>query len=164
MLPSAQRPEYTEHYEGFFHLFDFRGTVEESTIRFLIRDHESKMFEQKKKMIVQAVEFLNLKYGDDHISIEVKDQYFNMRKIIEPQYHIIDYAEKAMIQCGVSPIIAPIRGGTDGARLSFKGLPCPNIFTGGHNFHGRYEYIPVESMLKAVEVITGIAVNVAESN
>jgi tripeptide aminopeptidase len=163
MLPNTQRPEHTEGYEGFFHFFDFTGTVEETKVRFLIRDHDTKLFELKKKMIVEAVEYLNLKYGEGRIVMEVKDQYFNMKKMIEPIYFIVEYADKAMMQCGVTPIIKPVRGGTDGARLSFMGLPCPNLFSGGHNYHGKFEFIPVESMHKAVEVITGIVRIVAET-
>lgn len=163
ILPFTQRPEHTEGYEGFFHCFDIRGTVEETLVRFLIRDHDAKLFNQKKKMMVETVNYLNLKYGEGRISLELKDQYFNMKRIIEPVYYIVDYVEKAMIRCGVTPVFQPVRGGTDGARLSFMGIPCPNFFSGGHNYHGRYEFIPVESMLKAVEVITGIAKIVAET-
>jgi tripeptide aminopeptidase len=162
MLPASERPEYTEHYEGFFHLFEFKGEVEDTMIRFLIRDHDSKLFVEKKKLLYDAVGFLNQKYGNDRISLEIKDQYFNMKKMIEPQYHIVRYAEEAMIRCGVTPVIVPVRGGTDGSRLSFMGLPCPNIFTGGHNYHGKYEYIPAGSMEKACKVIVEIAKIVAE--
>ena len=160
LLPVSQRPEYTEDYEGFFHLIDFKGTVEETSIRFLIRDHNELKYEQKKKELISIASFLNKKYGKKLFRLTIKEQYRNMKKMIEPKYEIIEYAKKAMMDNEVVPDIKPIRGGTDGARLSFMGLPCPNIFAGGHNFHGRYEYIPVESMKKAVEVIIGIVRNV----
>ncbi len=163
MLPVSARPEYTEQYEGFFHLFEYTGKVENSLIRILIRDHDRKLFEDKKKLLNDAAGYLNRKYGSERISIELKEQYLNMREMIEPVYHIVEYAEKAMIRSGVKPVIVPVRGGTDGSRLSYMGLPCPNIFTGGHNFHGKYEYIPVESMEKAWKVISEIALIVADS-
>jgi tripeptide aminopeptidase len=156
MLPFIQRPEYTEGYEGFFHLFDFKGSVEETTLRLLIRDHDKDKFELMKTHLKNDAAFLNKKYGEKRFKLTIKDQYKNMRTMIEPKYEIIKYAESAMINCGIIPIIKPIRGGTDGSRLSFMGLPCPNIFAGGHNFHGKYEFIPINSMKKAVEVITGI--------
>lgn len=162
MLPVTQRPENTEGYEGFYHLYDFKGNVEETTIKLLIRDHDEEKFDQKKVHIRNTVTFLNRKYGGKHFSLTIKDQYKNMRKMIEPRYEIVSFAEKAMIVCGVNPNIKPIRGGTDGARLSFMGLPCPNLFAGGHNFHGKYEFIPVDSMKKSVEVIKEIVRIVAE--
>jgi len=156
MLPEKSRPEHTEKYEGFFHLIDVEGTVEKSRIRYLVRDHDMAKFRQKKAMLQDVSDRLNKKYGDDRVKTDIKDQYYNMREKIIDHYHIIDLAEKAMIQAGVKPLIKPVRGGTDGARLSYMGLPCPNIFTGGHNFHGRYEYIPVSSMLSAVNTIINI--------
>jgi tripeptide aminopeptidase len=165
MLPVSARPEYTEQYEGFFHLFEFKGKVENTLIRILIRDHDRRLFDEKKKLLNDAAGFLNRKYGNERISVEIKDQYLNMREMIEPVYHIVEYAEKAMIRSGVKPVIVPVRGGTDGSRLSYMGLPCPNIFTGGHNFHGKYEYIPVESMEKACRVIveiTGIVAGLSD--
>lgn len=162
MLPENQKPQYTENYEGFFHLVGINGEVEETTIQYIIRDHDKDNFEQKKKLIKKVVEFLNIKYGENTLSLELKDQYYNMKEKIEPVMHVVDIASRAMNEVGVSPKIKPIRGGTDGARLSYMGLPCPNIFTGGHNFHGKYEYICVESMEKAVEVILKIAELYAE--
>lgn len=156
LLPPAERPEHTTGYEGFFHLIDMSGTVEESKIRYLIRDHSMDCFNHRKKLLEQATELLKLKYGAEYVNLEIKDQYFNMREKIEPVFHIIDRAEKAMLTAGVTPIKKPIRGGTDGSKLSFMGLPTPNLFTGGHNFHGRFEYIPIQSMEKAVEVIVKI--------
>ena len=133
------------------------GDVEESTLQYIIRDHDKKHFEARKEVMVKLTNELNSQYGREVITTEIKDQYFNMREKIEPVMHIVDIAEEAMIDAGIEPIIKPIRGGTDGSQLSFKGLPCPNIFAGGHNFHGRYEYVPVESMLKASQVIVKIA-------
>lgn len=156
MLPANERPEYTEGYEGFFHLTSIQGTVDEATISYIIRDHDRTKFENRKKQMVNAVNFLNTIY-DHRIKLELKDQYYNMREKIEPVPHVIDYAFRAMQEVGVTPIVRPIRGGTDGARLSFMGLPCPNIFAGGLNFHGRYEFIPIPSMYKAVDVIVKIA-------
>ncbi len=161
-MPAAQRPEHTEGYEGFFHLVDITGSVEDSEIRYLIRDHDSELFESKKRVIDSVAGFMNKKYGDGRVEVMIKDQYFNMREKVEPHYHIIKLAEEAMIKAGVKPIIKPIRGGTDGARLSFMGLPCPNIFTGGHNFHGKYEYISIQSMVKAVETIKNIITSIPE--
>lgn len=163
MLPPEMRPEHTTGYEGFFHLIDIKGRVEEATARFLVRDHDRKLFEEKKENLRSIAAFLNEIYGENRIELTVKDQYYNMREKVEPHYHIIELAAKAMSLAGVQPLIKPIRGGTDGARLSFMGLPTPNIFTGGHNFHGRYEYIPVSSMTKAVETIKNIVRNGAES-
>ncbi len=156
MLPVDQRPEYTTEYEGFFHIIRFDGTVEKANIQYIIRDHDFDKFESKKVLISQCVDFLNKKYGDGTFSLELKDQYYNMRKQVEPHYHIIEKAVEAMEMAGIKPKIKPIRGGTDGARLSFMGLPCPNIFAGGHNFHGKFEYIPAESMEKATEVIINL--------
>lgn len=155
LLPTNQRPEYTSGYEGFFHITGFTGTVEEASINYIIRDHDMNLFEEKKCMIRQAVDFINAKWGDV-VTLEVKDQYYNMREQVEPHYHIVSKAIKAMEEAGVKPKIQPIRGGTDGARLSFMGLPCPNIFAGGHNFHGKLEFVPVGSIEKATEVILGI--------
>ena len=159
MLPAWQRPEYTEGYEGFIHITKFTGVVEEADIQYIIRDHDFELFERKKMMLRQCADFINAKYGDGVITLEIKDQYYNMKKQVEPHYHIIEKAVKAMEDAGVKPNIRPIRGGTDGARLSFMGLPCPNIFAGGLNFHGKYEYVPVQSMEKATEVILNIIRN-----
>jgi tripeptide aminopeptidase len=156
MLPLKQRPEFTEKYEGFFHLLSFNGNVEKAELEFLIRDHSRLKFEGKKKYLEEAVQLVNNEYGKAVVKIEVKDQYYNMREKIEPVMYVVDIAEKAMLKAGVQPKIKAIRGGTDGARLSFEGLPCPNIFAGGLNFHGPYEFIPVNSMVKAVEVIVNI--------
>jgi tripeptide aminopeptidase len=157
MLPVQERPEYTQGYEGFFHLIDLNGQVEFTTFRYIIRDHDRKKFETKKKQILDCVDFMNKKYGEGRIRIELKDQYYNMHEKVEPVKFIVDIAEEAMRLLGIQPIIKPIRGGTDGSKLSYMGLPCPNIFAGGHNFHGKYEYIPIQSMEKAVEVIVKIA-------
>jgi tripeptide aminopeptidase len=153
MLPVFDRPEFTEHYEGFFHLIKFDGTVEQSTLQYIIRDHDRVKFENRKKLIGEIADFMNKKYGEGTITVEMKDQYYNMREMVEPVYHIVEIAEKAMLELGIKPKIKPIRGGTDGSRLSYMGLPCPNIFAGGHNFHGKYEFIPLESMEKATQVI-----------
>ena len=161
MLPVAQRPEYTSGYEGFFHLTGFNGTVEEANMSYIIRDHDRARFEQKKALIQEVVAFMNKKYGDI-VTLELRDQYYNMREMVEPHYHIIEKAVRAMEMAGVQPKVQPIRGGTDGARLSFMGLPCPNIFAGGHNFHGKLEFVPVESMEKAVEVIKNLVLLFAE--
>lgn len=156
MLPVNERPEYTEGYEGFFLLTNFKGTIETTEIDYIIRDHSKEKFLEKKELIENTVKYLQGKYKDAEIVLTLKDSYYNMREMIEPVYHIVDLAKNAMIEVGVKPIIKPIRGGTDGARLSFKGLPCPNIFTGGHNFHGKFEFIPIESMEKSVKVILKI--------
>ena len=161
MLPVAQRPEYTSGYEGFFHLTGFNGTVEEANMSYIIRDHDRARFEQKKALMQEVVAFMNKKYGDI-VTLELRDQYYNMREMVEPHYHIIEKAVRAMEMAGVQPKVQPIRGGTDGARLSFMGLPCPNIFAGGHNFHGKLEFVPVESMEKAVEVIKNLVFLYAE--
>lgn len=156
MLPVQQRPEYTEGYEGFFHLTGINGTVEDTSIQYIIRDHSMEKFLLKKQLLKDVTDFINKKYGKGTAKLVLKDQYFNMREQVEPHYHVVETAVKAMEMAGVKPIIQPIRGGTDGARLSFMGLPCPNIFGGGHNFHGKLEYIPVNSMQKAYEVILNI--------
>lgn len=160
LLPAEQRPEHTCGYEGFFHLTDINGTVDSATIGYIIRDHDREIFEKRKQMMHDAVDYMNKLYPGT-ITIQVKDQYYNMREKVEPVKHIVDIAFDAMTSVGVEPIVKPIRGGTDGARLSFMGLPCPNIFAGGHNFHGRYEFVPIQSMEKAVEVIVKIAQLVA---
>lgn len=155
MLPANQRPEHTAGYEGFFHLINMSGTVEEASLSYIIRDHDRTLYEEKKKLVESVVEFINKKYPGS-VTLEMKDQYFNMREIVEPRKEIIDLAFKAMTEAGVTPKIQPIRGGTDGARLSFMGLPCPNLFAGGVNFHGRYEYLPVPSLQKSMETIIKI--------
>lgn len=155
-LPQEAKPEHTTGYEGFFHLMKFEGTVENAFMQYIIRDHDMNLFQEKKALAKKIAKDLNNKYREDTIIPEIKDQYFNMREKIKPVMHIVDTAKKAIEMAGVKPLIKPIRGGTDGSRLSFMGLPCPNLFTGGHNFHGRFEYIPVESMEKATEVIINI--------
>ncbi len=156
MLPVEERPEFTAGYEGFYHITSFRGTVEEAQINYIIRDHDPDKFEQKKDLIREVVAFMNKKYGAKCVTMELKDQYYNMRKQIEPHMHIVDKAVRAIKAEGITPIVHPIRGGTDGAQLSYHGLPCPNIFAGGHNFHGKMEYLPLESMEKAARVVLGI--------
>ncbi|MGL5797432.1 MAG: peptidase T [Cetobacterium sp.] len=161
LLPSNERPEYTDGYEGFFLLTNFKGTIECTEIDYIIRDHSTEKFLEKKELMIDAIKFLEKKYPDAKLSLNLSDSYYNMREMIEPVYHIVDLAKEAMLEVGVKPIIKPIRGGTDGARLSFKGLPCPNIFTGGHNFHGKFEFIPIQSMEKSVEVILKIVEKVS---
>jgi len=156
MLPVSERPEFTEHYEGFFHLNKFDGTVEKTELQYIIRDHDAQKFERRKEILAQVTDFLNQKYGIGTVVLEMNDQYYNMREKVEPDYHIVEIAEQAMRDLGIMPKIKPIRGGTDGSRLSYMGLPCPNIFAGGHNFHGKYEFIPLESMEKATKVILKI--------
>ncbi|MCX6163128.1 MAG: peptidase T [Ignavibacteriae bacterium] len=156
MLPVNMRPEFTTGYDGFFHLIGMNGTVEVTTLTYIVRDHDRAKFEAKKKMVADCAEFLSNRYGEGVVKAELKDQYFNMREKVEEVFHIVDIAEKAMIEAGVEPKIMPIRGGTDGSRLSYMGLPCPNVFAGGLNFHGKFEYIPLESMVKATEVILKI--------
>ncbi len=156
LLPVDQRPEYTQDYEGFFHVVGFKGTVEESTVTWIIRDHDRSKFERKKAVMQECCDFINRKYGEGTATPAIKDQYYNMRAQVEPHYHIVEKAVRAMEMAGVKPHIQPIRGGTDGANLSFKGLPCPNIFAGGQNFHGKMEWVPVESMEKASAVILNI--------
>jgi len=162
LLPAEQKPEYTEGYDGFYHLIAFNGTVEEASLTYILREHDLDKHEKQKETVRLCAEFINSKYGEGTASVEIKHQYYNMRKQVEPHYHIIDKAVKAMEMAGVEPRIQPIRGGTDGANLSFKGLPCPNIFAGGHNFHGKMEWIPVESMEKAAAVIKNIITLFAE--
>ncbi|MBD5304417.1 MAG: peptidase T [Bacteroides sp.] len=161
MLPRWETPEHTEGYEGFYHLVGIEGSVEETTLTYIIRDHDRDRFERRKKEIEHLVRKTNMEYPGC-CSVEIKDQYYNMREKIEPVMHIIEVAEKAMREAGVEPKVQPIRGGTDGAQLSFKGLPCPNIFAGGENFHGRYEYVSIQSMEKARDVIVNICRLVAE--
>ncbi|MBW7848406.1 MAG: peptidase T [Bacteroidales bacterium] len=156
LLPVFDRPEFTQDYEGFFHLIKVEGIVEKAMMQYIIRDHSRPVFEQRKKMLQQCVDFMNERYGDGSFILEMKDQYYNMREKVEPQYHIVETARKAMESLGIEPKIKPIRGGTDGSWLSFRGLPCPNIFAGGHNFHGKYEFVPLESMVKATEVVLKI--------
>ncbi len=154
-LPSAQRPENTTGYEGFFHLTNMTGTVEEATLSYIVRDHDRNLFEQKKQLLQLLVDRMNGMHPES-TRLEIRDQYYNMREVVEPQKHIIDIAFEAMTAVGVKPLVKPIRGGTDGARLSFMGLPCPNIFAGGLNFHGRYEFLPVKSLEKSMETIIKI--------
>ena len=156
LLPVGQRPELTQDYEGFFHIIGFKGTVEEATLTWIIRDHDRAEFERKKVVMRECCDFINAKYGAGTVSPVIKDQYYNMREMVEPHYHVVEKAVKAMEMAGVKPHIQPIRGGTDGANLSFKGLPCPNIFAGGLNFHGKFEWIPLESMEKASAVILNL--------
>ncbi|MCD7972290.1 MAG: peptidase T [Candidatus Azobacteroides sp.] len=160
MLPRSETPEHTEGYEGFFHLVSFNGTVEETILTYIIRDHDSDRFERRKKELLHLVNKINAEFGPV-ATLDIQDQYYNMREKIEPVKYIIDIAADAMKEIGIKPVIKPIRGGTDGAQLSFKGLPCPNIFAGGLNFHGKYEFIPIQSMDKAVQVIIRIAEKVA---
>ena len=155
-LPAEETPEKTEGRDGFYHLHHFAGDVEQTQLHYIIRDHDRDRFEERKALMHQIAEDINKDLGIERVAVEVKDQYFNMREKIEPMMHIVDLAHEAMEKAGITPIIKPIRGGTDGSQLSFMGLPCPNIFAGGHNFHGRFEYVPVESMIKATEVIVNI--------
>lgn len=156
MLPRWETPEHTEGYEGFYHLTNMVGTVEKSTLSYIIRDHDKDRFESRKKEMQHLVNKINTEFGANTATVEIRDQYYNMREKVEPLMHIVDLAFEAMKVVGVTPNVKPIRGGTDGARLSFEGLPCPNIFAGGHNFHGRFEYVPVQSMEKATMVIVKI--------
>lgn len=156
LLPAAQKPEYTEGYEGFIHLLHMEGEVERSRLDYIIRDHDMAKFQQKKALMVSAAEFLNRKYGDGTVELTLKDSYFNMRKCIEPHMQIVERAKAAMRAAGMEPKEVPIRGGTDGARLSFEGLPCPNLCTGGENYHGRFEFIPVEDMEACVDMLEHI--------
>lgn len=157
MLPADETPATTEGYEGFYHLVGMKGEVEQSELSYIIRDHDSEKFESRKAFVVDCANNINTKYGSEIVAVELKDQYYNMRQEVEPLMHIIDIAFGAMKEAGVEPKVKAIRGGTDGAQLSFKGLPCPNIFAGGLNFHGRYEFVPVQSIEKAVKVIVKIA-------
>ena len=161
-LPSKEVPEATDGYEGFFHLHQLAGKVEQTVLHYIIRDHDHNLFENRKQFMLDLVAKMNIELGSNAIEIELKDQYYNMKEKVVPVMHIIDIAEEVMKDIGITPLIKPIRGGTDGSQLSFMGLPCPNIFAGGHNFHGRYEYVPVESMIKATEVIIGISEKVAK--
>ena len=156
LLPVGQRPELTEGYDGFFHIISFNGTVEEADFGYIIRDHDRKKFEEKKELIRKCVDFINMKYGEGTTTLEVKDQYYNMREQVEPYYFIVEKAIKAMEMADIKPKIQPIRGGTDGANLSFKGLPCPNIFAGGLNFHGKMEFATLENIEKASQVVLNI--------
>jgi len=164
MLPVQERPEFTEKYEGFFMLMNFEGSVEETSMMYIIRDHNMAKFRKKNALLENVVEFLNNKYGEGIVNLELKDQYYNMKEKIEPVIHIVHMAEKAMKEVGVKPIVKAIRGGTDGSKLSFMGLPTPNIFTGGHNYHGKFEYVPIQSMQKSVQVILKIIELYAKGN
>ncbi|MCQ2181361.1 MAG: peptidase T [Bacteroidales bacterium] len=156
LLPVEQRPEYTEGYEGFYHLIDVKGSVENATLTYIIRDHDRDRFEERKSLVLRCAEFMNGRYGEGTVKAEIRDSYYNMRAEVEPHYHIVEKAVSAMEKAGIKPRIQPIRGGTDGANLSFRGLPCPNIFAGGLNFHGKMEWVSLESMQKATEVILNI--------
>ena len=162
LLPVFERPEFTQDYEGFYHLYEFEGTVEQAHMSYIIRDHDREKFEAKKSLLSAAVEFINKKYGDNVLDLKIEDQYYNMCEQVEPHPKIMKTAIEAVKSVGVKPIIEPVRGGTDGSRLSYMGLPTPNIFTGGHYFHGKYEFIPVFAMEKAVETIVAIAALVAK--
>jgi len=164
LLPEAEVPEKTTDYQGFFHLHDMNGTVEKTVLEYIIRDHDLELFAKRKNVLQNIADKLNKRAGQNLIEITIKDQYFNMKEKIVPVMHIVDLVEETMVDLGITPLIKPIRGGTDGSQLSFKGLPCPNIFAGGHNFHGRFEYVPAESMVKATEVIVGIAAKIAQKN
>ena len=156
LLPQAQKPEHTEDYEGFIHLTDMKGEVEESVLRYIVRDHDKTLFEEKKQLMTATAEYLNRKYGDGTVELELKDSYYNMREKIEPHMEIVDRAKRAMAAVGMEPRTVPVRGGTDGARLSYEGLLCPNLCTGGENYHGRFEYIPVEDMEKCVAMLVAL--------
>ncbi len=156
LLPINQRPEYTQDYEGFFLNISFKGSVENTEVQYIIRDHDMEKFEEKKALMTKCVEFMQTKYPAATFNLEMKDQYYNMRKEVEPHYHIVEIAIKAMEEAGITAKVKPIRGGTDGSRLSYMNLPCPNIFAGGHNFHGKHEFLPLESMEKAKDVILNI--------
>ena len=162
LLPRLETPEHTEGYEGFFHLYTVNGLVEETKLQYIIRDHDKEKFEARKMLFKKLADDINSKYGKKVIEVDIKDQYYNMKEKVEPVMHIVDIAEEAMKQLGIQPLIKAIRGGTDGSQLSYMGLPCPNIFAGGHNFHGRYEYVPVESIIKATRVICKICELTAE--
>jgi tripeptide aminopeptidase len=164
LLPADERPETTEGYQGFFHLLGMQGSVEKASMHYIIRDHDRERFEERKRLINNAADTMNEKYGDGTVTVVTKDQYYNMKEKIDPQMHVIDLVLHAMQDCGVAPKVKPIRGGTDGAQLSFKGLPCPNIFAGGVNFHGPYEFVSIQSMNKAKEVIIKICSLVADFN
>jgi tripeptide aminopeptidase len=163
LVPVAESPEHTEGYEGFFHLIGVSGEVEKAQVSFIIRDHDRALFEQRKQRMQEWAAQLNARYGEGTLTVDIHDQYYNMREKIEPVKHVVDVAYKAMEAAGVKPVVRPIRGGTDGAQLSFKGLPCPNIFAGGLNFHGKYEFAPVQSIEKARDVVVRIIQTIAES-
>lgn len=156
-LPAEQTPEHTEGYEGFYHLYSVQGDIEHARLNYIIRDHDRDLFEKKKAYFQQVCDFMNSRYGAGTFRVEIKDSYYNMKEKILPEYHLIETARKAMLDNGVEPLIIPVRGGTDGCRLSFMGVPCPNLYTGGHNYHGRFEYVCVESMESMVKVIQSIA-------
>ena len=156
LLPAHERPEHTQGYEGFYHLIKMDGSVEKAAFQYIIRDHNRKKFEARKAYMQRIANYMNTKYGEGTVSVELKDQYYNMREKIEPVYHVVSTAIEAMEAVGIKPKVKPIRGGTDGARLSYMGLPCPNLFAGGENFHGKHEYVAVESMVKATEVMLKI--------
>ena len=156
LLPAVQRPEHTEGYEGFFHLVGMQGEVEQSQLAYIIRDHDMEKFAQKKAVMTAAADYINRKYGEGTLELTIRDSYFNMRKQIEPVMYVVDRAKEAMRKAGMNPVEVPIRGGTDGARLSYEGLPCPNLCTGGENYHGRFEFIPVEDMEKCVKMLIEI--------
>jgi tripeptide aminopeptidase len=156
MLPSFETPEHTEHYEGFYHLAEISGSVESTTMNYILRDHDKERFNHKKELLIKIVDHLNLKYGQRTVKIIMVDQYYNMKEKIEPVFSIVELALEAMKETGIAPKVVPVRGGTDGSRLSYMGLPCPNLFTGAHNLHSRFEYLPVKSMEKAVELIVKI--------
>ncbi len=162
LLPKRETPETTEDREGFFHVHHMDGTLEKTEITLIIRDHDAEQFQARKELLTAIAEKINKEHQEDFVTLEITDQYKNMREMVEPVYHIVEIAEEAMLALGILPIIKPIRGGTDGSQLSFMGLPCPNIFAGGHNFHGKYEYVPLESMQKAVKVIVKICELTAE--
>lgn len=162
LLPAWEVPEHTEGYEGFFHLMDVHGDVEKATVRYIIRDHDREKFEKRKDQFVLAVKHMSALYGKDRVQSQVKDSYYNMLEKLQDNMHVVAYAKEAMLAAGVKPKVRPIRGGTDGARLSFMGLPCPNIFAGGLNFHGRFEFVPIPSMQKAMETMVNIAAVVAK--
>jgi tripeptide aminopeptidase len=162
LLPVFERPEFTEKYEGFFHLFQFGGTVEQATMIYIIRDHDREKFESKKALLLKAADFINAKYHDEIVTVEIKDQYYNMREQVEPHPEIMETAIQAIKAVGLTPKVDPIRGGTDGSRLSYMGLPTPNLFTGGHYYHGKYEFVPTFAMEKAVETIVKIAELIAQ--
>ncbi|HPS65649.1 MAG TPA: tripeptide aminopeptidase PepT, partial [Ignavibacteria bacterium] len=156
MLPVNMRPEFTQDYDGFYHLIKMEGSVENASLTYIVRDHDKAKFETKKTLALETAKFINTKYGEEICKAELTDQYYNMREMVEPVFHVVESAKQAMEQLGIEPRIQPIRGGTDGARLSFMGLPCPNIFAGGLNFHGKYEYVSLDMMNHAANVILKI--------